>query len=334
MAHASQGTLEPLPPRTVTDRAQAAQRILLRNALIIILIFIAIGFALVNGNFATPSNFRTILFQASPLALIAFGQTFEILTAGIDLSVGSIIGMSGVIGALAMVHGVPFIISLLIGVASGLIVGVVNGLLVAYASITPFVATLGTLSIALSIAYILSSGQPVSPPSTSLTDFGTNTFLSLPIPVWITFAILIILWLILTRTQYGIHIYAVGGNSVAAQISGIKVKRILLSVYAIAGLLAGLAGIIFAAQVSSGIATNGNGDELIAIAAPVIGGVSLFGGRGSIWGAALGIILIEMLTNGLNVLGVSPFYQGLVQGSLIIIAIFLDGLYLRIYGDS
>lgn len=334
MAQASPGTLEPSPIQRRSGTVQAARRVLLRNALVIILILIAIGFSLVNGNFATASNFRTILFQASPLALIAFGQTFEILTAGIDLSVGSVIGMSGVIGALALTHGVPFILSVLIGIGSGLIIGVVNGFLVAYASITPFVATLGTLSIALSVGYILSAGQPVSPPGSSLVNFGTNTFLTIPIPVWITFLILIALWLVLTRSQYGIHIYAVGGNPVAAQISGIKTRRILLSVYSIAGLLAGLAGIIFAAQVSSGIATNGNGDELVAIAAPVIGGVSLFGGRGSIWGAALGIILIEMLTNGLNVLGVSPFYQGLVQGSLIIIAIFLDGLYLRVYGDS
>lgn len=308
-------------------------RYLLRNSLLLILVVIAIGFAATNAKFASLENVRTILTQVAALALISFGETFVILTAGIDLSVGSIVGFSGVISALALVHHYSFMVAMVAAAVAGIAVGIVNGLLVAYVRITPFIVTLGTLYAALSAGYILSNGQPVSSANGEFLGFAINSVAGVPVVAWITLGLFLILWLILSRTNYGTHIYAVGGNQTAARLAGINVRGVIFSAYTISGLLAGIAGVMLASQSTSGIATTGNGYELTAIAASVIGGVSLFGGRGRIWGTLIGIVMITMLTDGLDVLNVSPFYQDLVEGTLIIAAVFADGLYARVYGE-
>lgn len=309
-------------------------RFLLRHILIIVLIVVALTFSVINRNFATLGNFEGIFIQASAFSLLAFGATYVILTAGIDLSVGSIVGLGGVVAVLLLRSHLPLPVAVLGGVAVGGAVGLVNGIVTAYGHVTPFVVTLGTLSIALSASYVLTHGQPVSSINPAFLGISVATAVGIPVPIWIATGLFLLLWLVLARTVYGTHIYSVGGNELASRLCGINVRRVVMSVYIVSGLLAGLAGVLLASRITSGIATTGSGYELDAIAAAVIGGVSLFGGRGRLWGAAIGIIMISMLTDGLDVLNVSTFYQGFVEGGLIIGAVFLDGLYRRIYGDS
>lgn len=304
---------------------QRLTRMALRYSLVIILLIFIISLGVLNDYFLTFSNFNVILLQVSTNALLATGATFVILTAGIDLSVGSLVGMSGVVAALIAQHaGAGWAtLAIVAGTLTGLAMGALNGFLVAWAKVPGFVATLGTMTIGLGCAYVLSQGQPVSGLSNQFLSLG-NDIAGIPIPVLVMLAVLVVSFVVLTRTYFGMHVYAVGGNPVAASVAGIKVKNILFAVYAISGMLAGLAGVILASRVTAGIPTTGSGYELDAIAAAVIGGVSLMGGRGSLWGTIFGFMLIGILDNGLNIMNVSPFYQLIIKGLIIIGAVFID----------
>lgn len=316
------------------DVTKQGARFIFRHALSVVLIVIALAFALVNSHFASLGNIEVIFLAAAPIGLITVGESFVMITAGIDLSVGSIIGFSGVVFALLLTMHVGFIEALLIGVVAGTAVGLLNGLIVAYAGVTPFITTLGTLYGALSAGYILSSGEPVSSDNHDFLRFAISKVIDVPTIIWIAVLTFVVFGLLLQRTNFGTHTYAVGGNLLAARLTGIKVKRLVALSYVISGFLAGIAGVILASRITSGIATTGSGYELTAIAAAVIGGVSLFGGRGKVWGVAIGVILLTMLVNGLDVLDVSPFFEDLVEGALIVVAVFLDGLYRRVYGET
>ncbi|MCQ8241582.1 ABC transporter permease [Rhizosaccharibacter radicis] len=302
-------------------------RFALRYALVIILAVFLLVLAATNHTFLTLSNLNVILIQVAANALLATGATFVILTGGIDLSVGSIVGLSGVVGALfAQNDGVGSCVeAVLLGILAGTAIGAFNGALVAFARVPPFVATLGNMTVASGLAFVASDGQPISGLSDLFLSI-SGEFHGISIPVVVMVVVVAVAWVLLARTRFGMHIYAVGGNPHAARVAGVSLRTNRFAVYAISGMLAGVAGVILAARATAGIATNGTGYELNAIAAAVIGGISLAGGRGSIIGTVFGFLIIGVLDNGLNIINVSPFYQLIVKGLIIIGAVFVDSV--------
>jgi ribose transport system permease protein len=299
------------------------------KAMAVVLILIVLMFSVLSPRFATVSNGQTILELASVLALLAIGQTFVILTGGIDLSVGSVVALTGVVAA-KIVQGNPdmFIPAILGGVGVGLLCGLVNGTLVAYARVPSFIVTLGMMTFASGMAYYISNGSPVSNLPKNYLSISTLNLASeggfqLKIPVVLMVIGFVVAWIILTKTAYGMRIYAVGGNSMASRIAGVRVRWVLVSAYAISSTLAGLAGVILAARVTAGIPATGTGYELDSIAAVVVGGASLSGGIGTIGGTALGLFLIQTLNNGFDIMNISSFVQKMIKGALIVGAVYL-----------
>lgn len=320
------------PPLIASRRRHIAGLLPSRRRLASMILWIAfalyvVPLSIAEPNFLSVSNIISILLLASVYALIAFGESLVILTAGIDLSVGSVVGLSGVVAALSIEghsSGLWVIVAALAGIGAGLAVGLFNGLLVAFVNLPSFVTTLGTLSMALGVAYVISSGRQISIDSEAFLNISGGTLLGIPTPIVIVFFTFILLWLFLAHSRWGRFIYAVGGNIRAAYVAGLPVRRVLLSTYAISGLLAGIAGVILTSEVTAGVASNGNGYELVAIAAPVIGGISLAGGRGSLFGTLFGVLLLGTIDNGMTILNVSPFYQHIMRGAIIVIAVSID----------
>jgi ribose transport system permease protein len=317
---------------TATDQGPAARYSgawfrdqLIRHAMVVVMLLIIAYFSYRSARFGTLDNIQTIGIAAAPFALIALGQTLVILTGGIDLSVGSVIALSAM-SAAATVKGHPerLWLSVLVALFVGLAAGAVNGFLVAKVNVPPFIATLGMLTTASGLAYVVGSGAPINGLPADFGKIANNQIFGLQIPVIVMIVGILALALIMARTSYGMRIYAVGGNPVAAQIAGVKTGRILFSVYAISGVLAGLSGVMLASRVISGPPNLGQGYELDAIAAVVIGGASLLGGRGSIWGTALGLLLIQTLNNGLDILVVPAYWQSVIKGVLIVAAVAVD----------
>jgi ribose transport system permease protein len=277
-------------------------------------------------NFNRVDNLLNILRAISINAILAAGMTFVILTAGIDLSVGSTVAVSGVVAVLAAMAGLPAPVALVLGVGTGALCGYVNGALSAYLALAPFIVTLGTMTFLRGLAYTLTEGQPIVDTALSFKLLGSGYFMGIPIPVYVMIIVYIIAWFLLERTRFGRHVYAVGGNPKAARLAGIKVKKIITSVYVIAGICAGLAGLIFAARVISAQPTAGQGYELDAIAAVVLGGTSLAGGKGRIIGTLIGSIILGVLTTGLILMNVPFFTQLLIKGGVIIFAVAIDSL--------
>lgn len=296
-----------------------------RRAMIVILLAVIVAFALLSDRFATLSNAQTILQAASALSLLAMGQTLVILSGGIDLSVGSLVALSGVIAAL-LVQGNPDMLvpAVLAGVGVGLLGGIVSGLLVAVAEVPPFIVTLGMLTSASGLAYVFSNGSPISGLPDNFLAISSGSVFGIQIPIIIMLVAFAVLLILLTRTAYGMRLYAVGGNPIASRIAGVPVPAIYVSAYAVSGALAGLAGVILASRVTAGIPTTATGYELDSIAAVVVGGASLLGGRGTLWGTVLGLFLIQTLNNGFDILNVTSYVQKLVKGALIVVAVFVD----------
>lgn len=303
---------------------QAIKRLAIKNAMVIVMMVIAIYFFIVSPRFLTVDNLQTILIAAAPFALIAFGQTLVILTGGIDLSVGSVIALSAMVGSLIAVNTHQIWLALVGAIAVGVVVGSVNGFLVSVLRVPPFVATLGMLTTASGFAYVVGGGAPINGVPREYGVFANTKIIGLQLPVIIMVIGFIVLAVIMRKTTYGIKVYAVGGNQTAAQIAGIKVPAVLFSVYAISGALAGLSGLLLSSRVISGMPTLGDGYELDAIAAVVIGGASLMGGRGTLWGTAIGLLLIQTLNNGLDILLVPAYWQSVIKGALIIAAVAVD----------
>ena len=275
-------------------------------------------------HFLTISNILNITQQTSINAIIAVGMTFVIITGGIDLSVGSIMAFAGVVLASALNAGIPLPLALLIGISVGMLSGIVNGLLITYGKLPPFISTLGMMSVARGGALLYTQGRPISGFPEDFRFLATGEILSIPMPVIIMAVVYIVAHFLLSRSKLGRYTYAIGGNEEATLLSGINVKYYKTVVYGLCGLLSGLAAIILTARLNSAQPIAGIMYELDAIAATVIGGTSLMGGEGRIVGTLIGALIMGVLRNGLNLLGVSSFVQQIVIGSVIIIAVLID----------
>ncbi|HPU22078.1 MAG TPA: ABC transporter permease [Thermoclostridium caenicola] len=278
--------------------------------------------------FLTVKNIFNVLRQISTNLFLACGMTMVIILGGIDLSVGSIIALSGCLAAGAVVrYNLPLGVALLIGVLVGLTIGLFNGVVISRTTIPPFIVTLATMNIAKGLAYVYTGGSPVRVVTKEWQFLGAGYIGSVPTPVIILIVVLIVTAIIMNKTRMGRYIYAVGGNAQAAEFSGIKVSRVKFFVYAYSGLMAGLAGIVLASRMYSGQPTAGEGAEMDAIAAVVVGGTSMAGGYGKIGGTIIGGLIIGILNNGLNLLNVNSFWQYVIKGAVILLAVFID--YLR-----
>lgn len=300
-----------------------------RVGILAVLVVLIIFMLIAAPNFGSVDNMLNIARSISINAIIAAGMTFVILSAGIDLSVGSTVAVAGVASVLAASTGMPAFLAILVGVAAGAAAGFVNGALSAYLLLAPFIVTLGLMTFLRGLAYTMTEGQPIVDNALSFRGIGNGYVAGIPAPVIVMLLVYLVCWFVLERTRFGRHVYAVGGNPEAARLAGIRVKRVLTSVYVIAGALAGLAGIIFAARVVSAQPTAGTGYELDAIAAVVLGGTSLAGGKGRIIGTLIGSIILGVLTTGLILMNVQFFTQLLIKGIVIILAVAIDSLKQR-----
>lgn len=305
--------------------AKWLQDMAIRYAMVLVLIVVIAFFAYRSARFATPDNVVTILIAAAPFALIALGQTLVILTGGIDLSVGSVIALSAMAGAYTA-KALPdqLFLALAVAILVGAVAGAVNGFVVSVLDVPPFIATLGMLTLASGLAYVIGGGAPINGLPQNFSQFANTEILGLTIPVILMIIGIVGFGIMMRRTKFGMHVYAVGGNEQASRIAGIKTGRVKFLVYTISGALAGVSGIMLASRTINGSPSLGVGYELDAIAAVVIGGASLMGGRGTIWGTALGLLMIQTLNNGLDILTVPAYWQDVVKGLLIVAAVSVD----------
>lgn len=275
-------------------------------------------------HFLTVSNLLNVMEQTSINALIAAGMTFVIISGGIDLSVGSLLALSGVVLASALQQGLGVPLAALLGLAVGAACGLGNGVLVARGRLPPFIATLGMMSVARGAALFYTDGRPVSGFASDFRFLATGRVFIVPVPVLVTIAVYVLLHFVLTRTRFGRYVYAIGGNEEAARLSGVAVRFHKTMVYGVSGLMSALAALILTARLNSAQPIAGIMYELDAIAATVIGGTSLLGGSGSLIGTLIGALIMGVLRNGLNLLGISSFLQQIVIGLVIVVAVLVD----------
>ncbi|MEU5342781.1 substrate-binding domain-containing protein [Streptomyces sp. NPDC020766] len=300
------------------------RRLLLDNGALTALIILVIAMSALSGDFLTTDNLLNIGVQAAVTAILAFGVTFVIVSAGIDLSVGSVAALSATVLAwTATSEGVPVWIAVILAIATGIACGLVNGVLISYGKLPPFIATLAMLSVGRGLSLVISQGSPIAFPE-SVSHLGDTLGGWLPVPVLVMIVMGLITALILGRTYIGRSMYAIGGNEEAARLSGLRVKKQKLVIYALSGLFAAAAGIVLASRLSSAQPQAAQGYELDAIAAVVIGGASLAGGTGKASGTLIGALILAVLRNGLNLLSVSAFWQQVVIGVVIALAVLLD----------
>lgn len=303
------------------------------NGALLGLLVLAVVLSLSSPAFLSVANLTNIGIQTSVVAILAFGMTFVIITAGIDLSVGSLAALAAVsAGWAGTVGGFPPIVALIMGLFVGMAGGLVNGILVAFGKIPAFIATLAMLSIGRGLTLVISDGTPIST-SGPITFLGSRIGGWLPVPILVMIVMGIIASIILNKTLAGRTMYAIGGNQEAARLSGLAVRRNLLYVYVLAGLFAGVAGMVLAGRLSSAQPQAASGYELDAIAAVIIGGASLFGGVGTISGTLIGALVLAVIRNGLNLLNVNPFWQQVAIGVVIALAVLADSLRRR-YGSQ
>ncbi len=294
---------------------------------VIALIILMAVITIINSNFLTANNLLNLLLQVTSNALIAFGMTFVILTGGIDLSVGSILALSSALTAGLLGSGMPVTLAILISLILGCILGVMNGLLISYGKLAPFIVTLATMTIFRGATLVYTNGNPITKglSDTFLFQFlGQGYIVGIPFPVIIMFIVFIILYVLLHKTAFGKSVYAIGGNEKAAYISGVKLNKVKIIIYSISGIMASISGLIITSRLSSAQPTAGASYEMDAIAAVVLGGTSLSGGKGRILGTLIGALIIGVLNNGLNIIGVSAFWQQVVKGVVILIAVLID----------
>lgn len=301
-------------------------KLLARYGIYIAFAILFITLSITSESFLTTTNIINILRQVSIIGIVSIGMSFVIMTGGIDLSIGSIMALSAVVAtSFAKVDSsYSLFIPVIVGIMVGLACGLTNGILVAKWRVSPFIATLGMMTAARGLAMVYTEGRPVIGLSDSYNSIGSGSFLNLPIPIIIFVAIVLIGTFLLNFTVFGRYVFATGGNEQAAKLSGIRVTSIQIGVYAIAGILAGVGGMILSSRIMSGSPVLGQGYELDAIAAVVIGGTSLLGGVGSIMGTVVGVLIIGVMNNGLDLLNVSSYYQQILKGAIIVIAILLD----------
>jgi ribose transport system permease protein len=280
-------------------------------------------FAFKSELFLTVQNFRNIGLQAAALAAVSFGQTIVILTSGLDLSVGATVALVSVISALGIINfGIAA--GILCGIMTGVAIGVVNGILITWLRVFPFIATLAMMSILSGLALSISGGTPITGLPAGFTSLAYSRLVGVPIPLVISFTVLVLTFLFLRYLRLGRHMYAVGGNRQAAILSGLNVSAITVTAYALCSFCAAVGAIILSARVGSGQPTLGGSLPLESVAAVVLGGVSLFGGRGSIFHVAVGVAFVSILSNGLNLLNVSSYTQMMIVGATLVIAVAFD----------
>ncbi|MGX5851255.1 ABC transporter permease [Mesorhizobium sp. PL10] len=294
---------------------------------IVLVFFVIVAFfSFASQYFLTWPNWLNLVRQSSINGILAIGVTFVILTKGIDLSVGSVMAITGMVAAsLVTDTNQHFVLwGILAGLSVGAALGLVNGVLVAAIKLPPFVVTLGMLSVARGLTLIFSDGRPIPDLSDAFTWIGAGQVMYVPVPILVLLIVFLIGWTVLNYTTFGRYVYAVGGNEKAARTSGISTKFVVGSTYVISGLLAGLAGIVLSARTTAALPQAGIGYELDAIAAVVIGGTSLAGGRGSLLGTLTGALIIGTINNGMDLMGVSSYYQQVLKGTIIVIAVIAD----------
>jgi ribose/xylose/arabinose/galactoside ABC-type transport system permease subunit len=301
------------------------KRVLETYSLILIVLGLFVVLSVITRTFLTTSNLLNVLRQISINGILAIGMTFVILTGGIDLSVGSIVAFCGIVSAgLIRDARLPVMPVILIALLIGLVMGIFNGYFVAYWNAAPFVVTLSLMTIARGMTFVYCNGKPISPLTPEFLNVGRGTILGFPIPAFILLVVFLAGFVILKYFRIGRYLYAVGGNENSATVSGINVRLVKVFAYAVSGCLCGLVAIILTSRVSAGMPQAAQSYELDAIAAAVIGGTSLSGGRGRLWGTLLGALLLGIVSNGLDLLNVSSFYQQIVKGLIILGAILID----------
>ena len=334
------------PAEAARDEVPAFQRFMERIGAfwtLGVLILLIIIFGIFAPSLYTKAAWLSTSSYAVEYLILAVGQTFVIVTAGIDLSDGAILGFSGMAGALLMEHllnshtssAITSILGIAAMLAAGLLIGVGNGLLITRVKLPPFIVTLGTLTAVGGLTNLLNHGTEITTLPTFVSNLGTASVLSgwLPIPVLIALAVAVVFGLILARTRFGLRTYAIGSNELGARRAGVRVDRHLVMVYGISGLLAGLAGLLVTANFSSATPIAGTNDELYAIASVVIGGASIFGGRGTIFGTVIGTAILSVLTTGLVLTNVAPFWQQVAIGFVVIAAVAIDRVRTRVGTD-
>ncbi len=301
-----------------------------RNGVLVIFLGLVLLFGLTVERFLTVPNLLNVARQTSIVAIVSVGMTFTILTGGIDLSVGSLVAMTGAVAALASAQwGWPLPAVFLAALLSGAAAGSLSGLLVAYGGLPPFVATLAMLAAARGATLVITDARPITGIAPALRTVGTGATLGVPNPVWILAVVTLVAWVVLGHTRFGRHVYALGGNEETTRLAGVRVDRMKVAVYGISGALAGLAGLILTGRLNSAQPTAGVAMELEAIAAVVLGGTSLAGGSGGVGGSIVGALIMGVLSNGLNLAGVPSYYQQIIQGAVIVLAVVLDSLTRR-----
>ena len=336
-------------PQRAHKLGRSSVRILLfvlKARAVFVLLALLVLFSVSAPSFLTANNFAILSKHVAISAILAIGMTFVVLTGGIDLSVGSLAGLGGMVAGYLLTQGVligsvdrypPVAIVILVTLAVCIVVGLLNGWLVAKAGVAPFIATLGTLYIARGAALLFSNGKTFPNlagqavrGNTGFPHLGQSSFLGIPLPVWIMLVLFALAWLVAQMTPLGRHIYAVGGNERAARLAGIRVPRVKIFTYVASSMCAALVGLIIASQLEAAHPATGESFELNAIAAVVLGGTSLMGGRGSIPGSLIGAFVIGVLSDGLVMLGVSEFWQMVIKGTVIVLAVAVDQLQSRL----
>jgi ribose transport system permease protein len=300
------------------------KNILFKYISLIGLLVLCIIIAVISPRFLTVSNVLNVLTQVSVNAILAIGMSFVIITGGIDLSVGSVLAITGAVVATFAKTGGNILPGVIAAIIIGAAIGLVNGLLVSKGKVQAFIVTLATMTIFRGVTYVYTNGNPISGLGENISFIGNSSILGVPLPIFFIIIVLLIAWYALNQTRFGRYIYALGGNEDSARLSGINTDKIKTLVYVISGITAAIAGIIVTSRIGSASPNAGTGFELDAIAAVVLGGTSLAGGEGKVTGTIIGALIIGVLNNGLNLMGVNPFYQAIAKGLVILLAVLLD----------
>ena len=310
-------------------RPRAGIGLLLSLTLLGLLLLMWLALSLSTTTFATENNLINLMRQASLWSIIAVGQTFVIITAGIDLSVGAVVGFAGVVVAMLLKAGVPIWGSIALTLLVGMAIGLFHGFGIVRLGLPPFIMTLATMQALRGLGLLLTNGTTISGMPDSFTDFSRQAVLGIPTLFWLVILVAIPSYVLLSHTRWGRYLFAIGSNSEAARLSGVNVRRVIYLAYTLSATLAAFAGIMTASRIGIGQPTTGEGWELQSIAASVIGGTSLFGAVGSIQGPLLGSFLLTTINNGANLLNVNPFWQRIITGGLIIVIVYFDQLRRR-----
>ena len=306
------------------EKKQDLTKLLRQFGLLFVILAIVIIMSIVSPVFLKPQNIINIIRQVSINGIIAVGMTCVILTGGIDLSVGSVVAITSVICGSFLAMGINWFVACISGVAISILFGLFNGYMISYVRFQPFIATLASMAIGRGIALAYSNGKPYPIKDPSFIAIGQGYFLGIPIPIILLVIVVAVGLITLKMTIFGRYIFAIGGNENAAKLSGVRTRRVKLTVYVISAICASIVGLILSARISSGQPTAGESYEMDAIAATAIGGTSMNGGLGSLVGTIEGFILLGLMTNSMNLLNINSFYQQIAKGLLIVVAVFLD----------